>query len=110
MGCADDDDDDEVILLELYQDARDRYWVRVLYNGKEMIVSAPPPAHVLEASLGIPQTADQERALTRRYEKVQLANTHEEEEAVALCPYDQWKELATTLIPTDYERECSESL
>ena len=88
-----------VIVLEVYRDAKDKHWVRFLYNGEEMVVQAPAKEGELEP-------------LTQRYPVAVVRDAGEageRREALALAPHERWRELATSLIPTDYDAECKES-
>jgi hypothetical protein len=89
-----------VIVLEVYKDAKDKHWVRFLYNGEEMVVKAP-------AAAGDGQEGSEAlEPLTQRYPVTVRVGEGERQEALALAPHAKWQDLALSAVPTDYEAEC----
>lgn len=93
-----------VIVLEVYKDAKDKHWVRFLYNGEEMVVQAPAKGAGAEKGELEPLTQRYPVAVVR-----DAGEAGERREAIALAPHERWRELATSLIPIDYDAECKES-
>jgi hypothetical protein len=109
-----------VIVLELYEDANNKHWVRFLYNGEERVVKAPASAAGAitdgkrATGEGKQEEEEQEegrgvlRMLSHRWEvALRKGESGERREALVLAPYAAWRELAATVTPDDYDRECS---
>jgi len=95
-----------VILLELYEDGQGQYWVRFVFNGKELQASRRPTT----GAGNLTTTSSTSNRSAEGKVPPLLSTTGQPVEQHLLCPYEEWKELAAQLTPTDYEKECQQHL